>query len=105
MVVTIRAETDKELIQRATLFSELPRECGSCGSKDLSLKFRSPQGYEFYQLVCNRCDLEFKISQSKQEHGLLFINHSEAEWKDRAAYMDKQSNQNRNSGDDAREYM
>lgn len=47
------------------------KKCGNCGSPNVRLLYRTPQGYEFYSVKCDDCGHELKFGQQK-ETGRLF---------------------------------
>jgi hypothetical protein len=47
------------------------RKCGNCGSTNLKLRHRTPQGYDYYDVQCQDCRHEQKFGQAK-ETGRLF---------------------------------
>jgi len=50
------------------------KECGNCGGTDLSYRFRTPKGYEYYDIRCNNpdCRHEFKFGIQNNEEKTLF---------------------------------
>lgn len=47
------------------------KKCGHCGSPDLRLCHRTPQGYEYFSVKCESCGYEMKFGQQK-DSGKLF---------------------------------
>jgi hypothetical protein len=47
------------------------KRCGNCESPNLSLRYRTPQGYEYYSVQCDDCRHELKFGQQKDNHRLF----------------------------------
>lgn len=69
--VAVNGKEEKEAIRNAAFWSQLPCECGACASKNIGFKFSSPQGYEYYSLICKDCAHEFKFGIRQSDHGLF----------------------------------
>ena len=45
----------------------LPTECTNCGSEDVSLTFKKPQGYNYPGIKCNKCGANAQIQGKKDQ--------------------------------------
>lgn len=77
--VTIRADKQKEAVEAAAFFGDLPTQCGKCGCANLTFTVRRPETYVYYGLKCKDCLAEFQFGQYKDQSG-LFPKFSEG-WK------------------------
>jgi hypothetical protein len=75
--IEISADNERDLFDRATLFGEIPRQCGNCESTQLWPRHRIAQGrYHYYEVVCMACNYRAKVGQT-QDSGALFCR---GEW-------------------------
>jgi len=51
VTVTVTAETEKEVIKKASFFTELPTKCPLCDSP-VHFNFRNPKDFNYYGLRC-----------------------------------------------------
>jgi len=65
------AATPAEVFQKLAFWDSLPKE-GPGGEGDLEFSYRTPQGFEYYAIVCPSAGMEFKFGQLKDEKGHLF---------------------------------
>lgn len=66
------AETHQEFIEKASFFSAIPKS-GPNGETDLKLVHRVAQGkYDYYSIISEKAQMEFKLGQSQQKPGALF---------------------------------
>lgn len=64
-VITIHAQTERQLFEESSLFMELPGECHKCESQNMGPSHRSPQGNDYYAWACRDCGERYKISTTK----------------------------------------
>jgi hypothetical protein len=71
--IEIVAATERELFERASFFVELPTDCSHCSEGKMIPNHRSPNGNDYYAMVCNNpaCGYRYKISITK-EGGRLY---------------------------------
>lgn len=65
------AANPAEMFQKVAFWQSLPTE-GPNGETDLKLSYRTPQGYEYYSIISEQADQEFKLGQKMGEEGQLF---------------------------------
>lgn len=59
--IEVTGESAQDIFREGAFFNDLPNTCPVCGA-DLRLQYRSPQGYEYYEVVCKG---EKKIHKAK----------------------------------------
>ena len=69
--VTIRAEKQKEAVETAAFFGDLPSKCQKCGCENLTFTVRRPETFVYYGLKCKGCLAEFQFGQYKDGSGLF----------------------------------
>ena len=59
-----------DAIRELALFDNLPEKC-SCGatSEEMTLEYRVNKGFEFYDVLCNRCKARANIGQYQNGKG------------------------------------
>ena len=72
ITVVETAESKTDFVKKISFFSSLPTE-GPNGEKDLVFRHRTTkEGYNYYSIVSEKADQEFKFGQSQQEPGELY---------------------------------
>lgn len=71
LVFNDEAERHMEFFSKAAFYFDLPEMCGNCGSRELKVVYRQPQGYEYGQINCLQCKHELKFGQHK-ENGTMY---------------------------------
>jgi hypothetical protein len=94
--VTIRADKQKEAVEAAAFFGDLPTKCGKCGCSNLTFTVRRPETFVYYGLKCKDCLAEFQFGQYKDQSG-LFPKFNEG-WK---TYQERMADQS--GGDDSQQ--
>lgn len=74
--VEVPCEDLKELFAHVGPLQEVLDRMGSCGmsgcgSNDIRFSYRTPQGYEYYELRCGSCGATFKFGQRQDGSGLF----------------------------------
>jgi len=92
-------EVDKpdfnETYKEAAMVDMLPTKCDACGSDDLYLTFKKPQGYNYPGIHCRKCTAESQI-QGKKDGSAHFMKKMEVYQKQEGQ---QQSPQNNNAPD------
>lgn len=78
-VIEVAGRNEKELIEDASLFYELPCECGLCKSTNLGFRHRRTTDYDFYEMLCLECRATYAFGQ-KKEGGGLFPKGKDGDW-------------------------
>jgi hypothetical protein len=68
ILIKVEAESQKELfrqIAQAQDIFDIEMKCGACGSLDIHFQVRSIKGNDFFELVCPKCNAQFKFGQHK----------------------------------------
>lgn len=64
--IAVAGKNLKELIREASVFSELPCECGLCKSKNIGFKYRMTKDEdEYYEMLCRDCLATYALGQHK----------------------------------------
>lgn len=74
--INAEGETPVDLIKAVSQFAQLPKQCGHCGSANLSLTHRTAgqsDEYDYLQLKCMDCGARGDIGQSKSPKGGIFF--------------------------------
>ena len=70
--ISVSGKDEKEVIEQASFFSQLPCSCGNCDSKEIGFSHQRPQNqYDYYQMKCKSCGWEFKFGMRKDDGGLF----------------------------------
>jgi len=76
VVVEAEGPTQKIVYDQLASAAEVfgARECGLCGTKDITFGKRNVEGNDFYEVVClnHECGARLSMGQSKQRPGELF---------------------------------
>lgn len=64
------AENERQVFERLSFWDSLP-QAGPGGEEDLKFCYRTPQGYEYYSLVCESAGMEFMFGQTKEDKSLF----------------------------------
>ena len=62
---------DAEFFHLVDFWHSLPVE-GPNGEQDLYISHRTPQGYDYYEILCPSAKMKFQMGQLKEEKGKLF---------------------------------
>jgi hypothetical protein len=71
MKVEVTASNERELFERASFLAELPSTCQNCESDEMIPNYRSPQGNDYYAMVCRCCGWRYKIGITKETKQLF----------------------------------
>jgi hypothetical protein len=71
MRVEVTASSDRELFEKASFLAELPRQCQNCEAEKMVPNYRSPQGNDYYAMVCGECGWRYKIGITKEGRTLF----------------------------------
>ena len=83
-------DKQKEAVEAAAFFGDLPTKCGKCGCTDLTFTVRRPETYVYYGLKCKGCLAEFGFGQYKDQSGLFpKFNEGWKTWEERKADTDQ----------------
>lgn len=75
---------------KAAPFSNIPKECGKCGSENVVMSGNMAKGYQFVKMICQDCNARAAAGQYQAEDGIFW-----KEWKTREEEMNgSNSNQN-----------
>lgn len=93
LLITISAGDEKELIEKASFFGELPCKCGKCGGGNIAFKYRKAtsrgKDYDFYELTCKDCDATYSLGQ-RMDGGLYPRGNKETgEWDEKYVASDR----------------
>lgn len=104
MVITVQGKDEKDLIEQASFFGELPCKCGRCDSGELAFKYRRTDDYDFYELVCKACEATYALGQ-KKEGGKLYPrgNKETGEWDEKYVGEGRGDRRNDRGRDDRRD--
>ena len=65
-VLEFQGQTLKDVCKFSALAGEIPKKCGLCGSEDVYLFHKSPQGNDYYGVKCGGCGAEQNFHQRKE---------------------------------------
>ena len=73
--IQVSGEDEKELIEAASFFGQLPCSCGNCQSQEIGFSHRTAlkdgKPCHFYGMRCNSCKWEFKFGVRQDGSGLF----------------------------------
>lgn len=73
ITLSVKDDSPQSIFKVLTFWdSEVPKQCGSCKSEDISLRHRNSKGYDFYEACCNKCGCTGSFGQYKDHSGLFF---------------------------------
>jgi hypothetical protein len=64
-IFTVDGATFGDAFRNAAKLDLIPSQCDCCGSTDLSLTYRKPQGFEYPGVKCNACKAQATIHTKK----------------------------------------
>ena len=82
MRVEVTASTDRELFEKTSFLAELPQKCQNCEGERMVPNYRSPQGNDYYAMVCGDCGWRYKIGITKESKTLYPKREWEAPYRD-----------------------
>lgn len=98
--IAVAGKDLKEIIEQASIFYELPQECGLCQCKHLGFRHRRTDDYDFFEQVCLECGATYSLGQKKEGGGLFPRgNKDTGEWEPK---YEKKSDQRRDDRRDDR---
>lgn len=72
MMIAINAADPKSLFEQASIFGELPHQCGKCQSPNIAPTHRLTKEQDsYYNLRCCDCGAIFDVGQKKDSNGLF----------------------------------
>ena len=79
-VVEVTGKNEKEVIEDASIFYEMPCSCGLCKSNNIGFRHRAHKDYSFYELLCLDCLATFAFGQRKEGGGLFPKGNDDGNW-------------------------
>jgi hypothetical protein len=80
IIVEVDGQTFRELVRGMSEVLEILQidECGCCGSTEVRPSYRKSGGYEFYELLCEKCTATLNLGV-RQVDGRLFPRRKDDE--------------------------
>lgn len=62
----VESNDPKTLHKVSSVYGTLPSKCDACGSEDIYLSWKNPQGNDYYMIACKDCQATQNFHQRKE---------------------------------------